>query len=94
MGVLNLISYIEYQKEHAPYIVNPVTNVYIAVYDCNSELVAALNENGRVRFRDGVALVDLREFSHLEIHEKAYLAYRISVILSKVFKVSCSTLSV
>ncbi len=89
ISVMNLINYIEYQKIYAPYMEEPITNVYIALYDCNSELVVALNRNGRVSFRGGVALIDLREYLHLKMHEKTYLAGRISVTLSKVFKVSC-----
>ncbi|OEE76439.1 hypothetical protein [Vibrio genomosp. F6] len=89
-GVINLISYIEYQKKNAPKQSIPATRVSLRIQECDSQLVIALNEKGRVNFMSGAAFVDLREFSHLRMTEKSYLAERISTILSKTFKVSCS----
>lgn len=90
VGVINLINYIEYQKKDAPIKPIPATKVSLRIQECDSQLVVALNEKDRVNFVNGAAFVELREFSHLRMTEKSYLVERISKILSKTFKVSCT----
>ena len=90
VSVINLINYIEYQKKNAPNQFISATKVSLRIQDCDSQLVVALNEKGRVNFMGGAAFIDLDELSHLRMTEKSYLAERISTILSKTFKVSCS----